>query len=341
MTDKKTRSEKNLILLQEQLGGEVHHQNGIYSLQFSNGNGKGIIRCISFNKFMTSMEFDFILNNKTTLSIGSSERNMIYFFYTLQGKCAHQFDVENEPVVIDELRTSVACSRKQVVSQLVIEKGIQLTFSIIGINRSRYEGKFTDDFYGQSKQLRKLFKKLYEREESFHLGKLNLRIGEYVKSLDNNRYIHDLPTFLHYEGTSNLILAAQIEQFWREIKDMRNVSSLTKSELKSVKKAIDLVKKHPERPHSVTNLCEQAGLSPAKLQEGFKAIYGRTVSDFIRNTRLEVSERLIRTTDLNISQVVYSIGFTSRSYFCKIFKRKFGCSPKEYKVQAVVVPDEF
>ena len=36
-------------------------------------------------------------------------------------------------------------------------------------------------------------------------------------------------------------------------------------------------------------------------------------------------------TDLNISEVVYSIGFTSRSYFCKIFRQKYGCSPREYK----------
>nr|WP_313790335.1 AraC family transcriptional regulator [Allomuricauda sp.] len=37
------------------------------------------------------------------------------------------------------------------------------------------------------------------------------------------------------------------------------------------------------------------------------------------------------TTEMNISEVVYSIGFTSRSYFSKIFKERYGLSPSEFK----------
>ncbi|MDX1318460.1 MAG: AraC family transcriptional regulator, partial [Xanthomarina gelatinilytica] len=40
---------------------------------------------------------------------------------------------------------------------------------------------------------------------------------------------------------------------------------------------------------------------------------------------------LIKNTDMNISEVVYTIGLTSRSYFSKIFKEKYNCSPKDYK----------
>ena len=40
---------------------------------------------------------------------------------------------------------------------------------------------------------------------------------------------------------------------------------------------------------------------------------------------------ICEVSKLNISEVVYSIGFTSRSYFSKIFRRKYNCSPKQYK----------
>ena len=73
-----------------------------------------------------------------------------------------------------------------------------------------------------------------------------------------------------------------------------------------------------------------SGLSPFKLQEGFKTTHGRTVADFIRNVRLEKAEELIKTTDLNISEIVYTIGLSSSSYFSKIFKLKYNCSPKDY-----------
>ena len=60
-------------------------------------------------------------------------------------------------------------------------------------------------------------------------------------------------------------------------------------------------------------------------------MHNRTVTDYIRNVRVEVAEELIKNTDLNISEIVYSIGLTSRSYFSKIFKEKYNCSPKYYQ----------
>lgn len=57
---------------------------------------------------------------------------------------------------------------------------------------------------------------------------------------------------------------------------------------------------------------------------------GTTVTNFIRNERLILAEELIQTSDMNISEIVYSIGFTSRSYFSKIFRNKFNCTPKAY-----------
>ena len=38
---------------------------------------------------------------------------------------------------------------------------------------------------------------------------------------------------------------------------------------------------------------------------------------------IRLAEELIKTTDLNISEIVYTVGLTSRSYFCKIFKSFF------------------
>ncbi|MCB0387243.1 MAG: helix-turn-helix transcriptional regulator, partial [Winogradskyella sp.] len=75
----------------------------------------------------------------------------------------------------------------------------------------------------------------------------------------------------------------------------------------------------------------QFGLSPSKLQEGFKLMHGHTVTEYIREVRIKKAEELIKNTDMNISEVVYTIGLTSRSYFSKIFKEKYNCSPKDYK----------
>ena len=60
-------------------------------------------------------------------------------------------------------------------------------------------------------------------------------------------------------------------------------------------------------------------------------MHGHTVTEYIREVRIKKAEDLLKNTDMNISQVVYTIGLTSRSYFSKIFKEKYNCSPKDYK----------
>lgn len=50
-----------------------------------------------------------------------------------------------------------------------------------------------------------------------------------------------------------------------------------------------------------------------------------------KRKKKNLAEKLIKTTDLNISQIVYTIGLSSRSYFSKIFKEKYKCSPREYE----------
>ena len=46
---------------------------------------------------------------------------------------------------------------------------------------------------------------------------------------------------------------------------------------------------------------------------------------------------MLKNTDLNISQIVYSIGFSSRSYFSKIFKEKYGITPNKFKKKLLVI----
>jgi AraC-like DNA-binding protein len=104
-----------------------------------------------------------------------------------------------------------------------------------------------------------------------------------------------------------------------------------KSELKIVRKLSAIILKNPEKEYSLEELSLQSGLTQSKLQDGFKFLYNRTVTEYIRHVRLESARYLIRTTDLNISQIVYTIGFSSRSYFSKIFREKYDITPNQFK----------
>ena len=85
-----------------------------------------------------------------------------------------------------------------------------------------------------------------------------------------------------------------------------------------------------ESSFSVTDFSEAAGMSRMQLHRKLKALTGLTTTEFIRSQRLKLAAKLLQTSDINISQVGYSVGFNDHSYFAKCFKDSYKCTPTEY-----------
>ena len=59
------------------------------------------------------------------------------------------------------------------------------------------------------------------------------------------------------------------------------------------------------------------------------ALTGASASTFIRNIRLDKAREMLLTGHYTITQVLYSVGFNSPSYFSKMYKERFGILPSE------------
>jgi len=82
---------------------------------------------------------------------------------------------------------------------------------------------------------------------------------------------------------------------------------------------------------SVEELADRLHMSRVQLYRKIKAILGISVSDHINNIRLEKAKEMLKSTDLNISEIAYAVGFSSPNYFSTAFKSKYGATPKEFK----------
>lgn len=327
------QAEKELAKLKHYLPGAISYNNSISSLNIDKSIGEGIVNCTLLAEGIMAVELDIILNEDTYISIDDSEKETICFLYCMEGNCYHQFSNKKRIVHLNELQTGVAKSTQGILSNILIKKGAKVVLSLIRMDNSQHLKN--NRIYHSDANLYQMVESL-KLNDNFHLGTYNLRIAEHIKRLKNEIHTNDISCFLRFEGLCHLILATHIDQFRKEKNNNSNPTSLTRKELKKIEELSDFIKDNFDLQHTIKNLCGRSGLSPAKLQEGFKFMHDRTVSDFIRNIRVERAEQLIKTTDLNISEIVYSIGFTSRSYFCKIFKSKYRCSPKRYKNNAVL-----
>lgn len=81
----------------------------------------------------------------------------------------------------------------------------------------------------------------------------------------------------------------------------------------------------------VVHLCRAAKLSNTQVNRKLKALTSRTPSQFIRVIRLERAMELLKTTDLNVSEIAYDVGFNDPNYFSRTFLEEFGLSPSEIR----------
>lgn len=110
-------------------------------------------------------------------------------------------------------------------------------------------------------------------------------------------------------------------------------SSLTTEELQAMteqlKKIIDEKINDPNL--SPDQLSASMGISRTKLYRDLKRIDGQSLSDYVRNVRLEKAAYLLVNTRMNIQEIMNEVGFVNSSHFTRIFKLKYEVTPSEYK----------
>lgn len=78
-------------------------------------------------------------------------------------------------------------------------------------------------------------------------------------------------------------------------------------------------------------LADIAGMSPSAFSRFFKLHTGRNLSEYIIDIRLGYASRQLVDTAKSISEISFDCGFNNLSNFNRIFKRKKGCSPSEFR----------
>ncbi|WP_430907896.1 ATP-binding protein [Maribacter sp. 2-571] len=122
-----------------------------------------------------------------------------------------------------------------------------------------------------------------------------------------------------------------IQQYKKETLFQLNAEQLVTSEQEFLSKLQKILQLRLTDPSfKVQQLSEEMGMSRMQLNRKINEVIGDTPSNFIRNERLALSQVLLADDKLTVSEVAYSSGFTSPSYFIKCFKDKYGKTPLEY-----------
>ncbi len=111
------------------------------------------------------------------------------------------------------------------------------------------------------------------------------------------------------------------------------MSGISTSQQEFLNKLSDILEANLEREQfGVSELARELGMSRSSLHRKIREIFNISVSQYIRQKRLEKGHDLLQNTSNTVSEVAFKVGFSSVSYFITCYREHFGYTPgdKEY-----------
>ena len=98
-----------------------------------------------------------------------------------------------------------------------------------------------------------------------------------------------------------------------------------------VKRLVQYIIKHYINERSVSFYADLLHVSPQHLSTTVNKVTGKTVTDIIAKLVITDAQAKLKSTDMTIQEIAYSLNFPDISFFGKYFKRYTGMSPKQYR----------
>jgi LacI family transcriptional regulator len=116
----------------------------------------------------------------------------------------------------------------------------------------------------------------------------------------------------------------------RDIIERQSTNALA-IEDEEIRTALHFIRKHYHRPYSVDDIAELTGLSRRTLERRFRKLFGRTVAEEIKHTRLERAREMLNETDLPVADIAPRCGFSSAEYFIYVFRQAHKVTPVAFR----------
>ncbi len=160
-----------------------------------------------------------------------------------------------------------------------------------------------------------LFSKQTTQQLSSRILSLNKKTG-FDSVLELLSILHDLSTSRNMRILSDACF---------------NTNDLFSYHSRRVEKVINYINLNFQKPISLTEVARLVNMTESAFSRFFKARTGMTFIDSLTKIRLGHSSRMLIETTQSIAEIAYDCGFNNISNFNRIFKKRKGCTPKEFK----------
>jgi len=101
--------------------------------------------------------------------------------------------------------------------------------------------------------------------------------------------------------------------------------------LLAVQKTIRHIEERHAEAIELGALAKKAGMSLSTFKRTFKAVTGTSPIDYVLQARLARACHLLRDEDKTVTEAALAAGFNDSNYFARQFRRRMGCTPREWR----------
>lgn len=293
-------------------------QGAIWGINFPNGVG------LHFLKGEFYEDFKLYFSNDSISSLR--------FIYCVKGCLEHVFGDDDEVKDVKRYQHIITAPKYSESESFCFKAHTETLICYLEIDRERFQQQLSYDLTKIDASFYSLFADINNLTRIWHKGYYSLEISDIISQLDTYEQKGLIRT--NFLGAKALeIMSAMLALYRQDASGVSKKPILREHDMEAIVKAVAHIEENLNSLGTIPEIAEAVGLEPYRLQQGFKKVYHVTVNDFIKDHRLKLALKMLTTENKNVSEVVYELGLSSRSYFSKIFKEKYGISPKEISMR--------
>ncbi len=269
------------------------------------------------NDWLTSPMIQFV--SKITVSDDESyhSHNFFEIFYILEGSITHVCNGKKEMLETNDVRLLRSTKDSH---EFIREKGVSCMHRDIIISEQLF--KKCCDFIDPT-----LFDMIVNAPAPLQAKLTQNKIVEFEKSFSERFFVATEKSFYTREGIGNILTVDLLNVFLQEFQNSPNGFPMWLHTLLPLFSIPKLMRE------GLDSIIKGISYDKSYICRSFKKHIGCTMTEYLRDKRLDYAVSLLLTTDKTVAQVCEEIGFESIPYFTVSFKNKYSLSPKQFKLK--------
>jgi len=300
-----------------------------YRVELPADVGDGHISGIDFGGGFGMLNYNCTFHDTVTIRFTLKEIHPMKFIHCREGKFTHTFEWDNDSHDINTYENIIVASSQHNGHILRFVKGHKIEICSIEVDRNLFLPNVEKLNMQEDDVLSKVILDIGGKNKFFHRGHYSLVIHNIITSLLEGKETEIADIFFK-KGKSYEMLAMQWDQFYLDNSKLALNRKINLGDFTLLENIINHVEDNLDEAITLKTIEEKFHTNEKRVQFIFKSGYQTTFNAYLQNFRLEKAIKLLKDPSNNITDVVYAVGLTNKSYFSKIFKEKFGVTPSQF-----------